>query len=82
MARYEDLRRAALDVARPSGDAWGLAVFLRQGMAAWMRAWPLPEEPLGTVQATESERQSLPSNQQLIAILANMVLTAGQEVLA
>ena len=40
--RYESLRAAWL--ARSAG--WGQALFLQQGLVAWMQAWPLEHGPL------------------------------------
>lgn len=39
VAGYEQLRNDVLDVAQPQAAAPGRALFQRQGMAAWMRAW-------------------------------------------
>jgi len=38
--RYEDLRRTARDEAGSANSSWGLALFLRRGLSAWMHAWP------------------------------------------
>lgn len=38
-ARYEQLRGDALDRTGLPAHGFGLALFLQQGMAAWMRAW-------------------------------------------
>jgi len=55
MADYEALRHAVLEGTRGDGDL-GLALFIRRGMAAWLRAWagcaaPPPSRdavPMGT----------------------------------
>lgn len=39
MARYEELRRDGLAGSGATPRSHGLALFLRHGMAAWMRAW-------------------------------------------
>ena len=40
MASYEALRRVALGRSGPDdGPSLGFTVLLRQGMAAWLRAW-------------------------------------------
>jgi hypothetical protein len=40
VASYEALRRMALGQRRPNdAPSLGLAVLLRQGVAAWLRAW-------------------------------------------
>ena len=38
-AQYEQLRGDALNRAGLPAHGFGLALFLRQGMTAWMRAW-------------------------------------------
>lgn len=86
-ARYEDLRREALSGCS-SGGYWGLTLFMRQGLAAWMRAWPpctetgrLSKPPL---QQPIINLPSLPSNlrAQITTVLVNMVLGVQQEVFA
>jgi hypothetical protein len=37
-ARYEDLRSAVLSVAGGANGSFGLTLFLREGMAAWLNA--------------------------------------------
>jgi hypothetical protein len=50
VASYEVLRRMALGQRGPDdGPSLGLAVLLRQGVAAWLRAWamcPGPADPV------------------------------------
>jgi hypothetical protein len=75
---YEALRRAVLDT-RGHRDL-GLALFLRRGMAAWMRAWsacaalpsPAPDGP------TRMAALSWPPGVRgdLTRLLVTMVLTA------
>ena len=84
--RYEDLRREALDGWASGGGRWGYALFVRQGLVAWMRAWPrrsVPERPdEHQTQPAGSDRPSLPSNlcQQITTVLVNMILGSRQEV--
>ena len=79
---YEQLRSDAL--SRPNGraPAPGLALFLRQGMTAWMRTW------FTYVQIAAPEAAALPGavqpwpldiRAQMIAILAGMILTQQLE---
>jgi hypothetical protein len=87
MARYEDLRRAAGDEVWSAGGAWGLTLFLRQGLAAWMHAWPRQtgdDPPHPQPPSPSAPPSALPTSLsgQLVTILANMVLTARQEALA
>jgi len=50
VASYEALRRMALGQRGPDdGPSLGLAILLRQGVAAWLRAWamcPRPSDPV------------------------------------
>jgi len=39
VARYEELRAQALEASGRAGRAWGWALFVRKGMAAWLGAW-------------------------------------------
>ena len=38
--RYEDLRRGVVQGYAPARSSWGLTLFIRQGLVAWMHAWP------------------------------------------
>jgi hypothetical protein len=69
-----------------ASGAWGLALFMRQGMAAWMHAWPrktgddLPvHKPISPMITSSALPTSLSA--QLVTVLANMVFTARQEIL-
>jgi len=78
---YESLREEALAGRRGSGGL-GLALFLRDGMASWMRAW---------IQATASHVRPMEKRERaepgppadvrtdLVAILAQMVLSPRVE---
>lgn len=84
-ARYEALRRDALE-ERPAAVArGGIAVLMRQGVAAWMDAWC--ELPPAAVRAAQEERQRAPMPDsttaeiaELVHILAAMALEQTQEV--
>jgi hypothetical protein len=61
-------------------------MFMRQGLAAWMHAWPRQagDDPLIQKRTPSVVTSSaLPSSLsgQLVTVLANMVLTARQEIL-
>lgn len=43
--RYEAVRRQALQERHSVEQGWELALLVRRGVAAWMRAWPSVEEP-------------------------------------
>jgi hypothetical protein len=69
---------------------WGQALFVRQGMAAWMKAWPAIEPPESAMQpdssGLEPEASSLITlsgelQRHLARELANLILHRQQEVL-
>jgi hypothetical protein len=85
--RYEALRAQAAD--GPDGHrGWGLALASRQGVAAWMRAWPaeaLPAPPLPPCVADPATAiHSLPDSLrgQIALVMADMILTHQQEIRA
>lgn len=71
----------------PARDSWGLTLFLRQGLVAWMHAWPKEQVPFekyaldrpvhGGVNPLES---SLSLGTQLVSVLADILLHRPQEV--
>jgi len=78
--RYEALRSAALDGATTAAtNARGLALFMRHGMAGWMRAW-------GSCAAAPRERECdaraerSAARPEMVAVLAQMALAAAREV--
>jgi hypothetical protein len=84
---YEQLRSDALSRPTDRAPAPGLALFLRQGMTAWMRTWSQIAAPKNT-QAAAPETAALPSagepwpldiRAQMTAILAGMILTQQLE---
>jgi hypothetical protein len=86
-ARYERLRADWL----VQEVGWGQALFVRQGMAAWMKGWPAVELSESATRANSIAPQSDPSRlvamggelqRQLTRELANLVLHRQQEVLA
>jgi len=69
-----------------ASGAWGLALFMRQGLAAWMHAWPRQvgdDPPVHKPISPTVTSSALPTalSGQLVAVLANMVFTSRQEVL-
>lgn len=69
-----------------AGGSWGLALFLRQGLSAWMYAWPQqvgpdPPVPQPAWPSIPCPAVSPSFGPQLVTVLANMILTARQEVL-
>lgn len=43
--RYEAVRRRAIEERHSLKNGWELALLVRRGVVAWMRAWPTVEEP-------------------------------------
>ena len=43
--RYETVRRQAIEERHSLESGWELALLVRRGVVAWMRAWPAVEEP-------------------------------------
>ena len=86
--RYEDLRRGVVEEFALVRSKWGLTLFLRQGLVAWMRAWPIePATPkksdphqFGDSLIDFSQRS--PSLQTQIALVwADMILNRPREVM-
>ena len=80
--RYEQLRGLAVGGTPSAGRRWGLALVMRQGLVAWMRAWPRRTE-------APSARERFPCPDvvtmvtdagQLVAVLAGMIFNARQEI--
>jgi hypothetical protein len=43
--RYEAVRRRAIEERHSLENGWELALLVRRGVMAWMRAWPTVEKP-------------------------------------
>jgi hypothetical protein len=74
--RYEDLRAHTLgSLASLQPQAWGLVVFVQQGMWGWMRAW---QDPLSSVsdQASPERTPNVLRNRapEATLLLANITL--------
>lgn len=83
--RYEDLRRSAWEEApHPSGCS-GLALFLRQGLVAWICAWPAEATPKAKEARHPAATDPTPLLQDLrgplVGLLAEMILQHRPEVL-
>lgn len=80
--RYEALRSRALAPYHAPTTRDGLAVLLRQGVAAWMDAWS--RLPAPAVQATRNQRHRPPlpddASAEVVHILAAMAFGHIQEV--
>jgi hypothetical protein len=87
-ARYEQLRANWLN----QEIGWGQSLFIRQGMAAWMKAWPARISSATRAEDVASESVAAPAapaavmsgglRRQLARELANLILHRQQEVLA
>jgi hypothetical protein len=78
---YEQLRRHVL-AGLPGGGRLGLAVVLRQGMAAWIEHGAYPLAPTGPTPVRESAAgaSALPLNAGIVQILASIALGRIQEI--
>lgn len=76
--RYEALRSSALG---HGSERWGLALVSRQGLSAWVSSWPHERgdapSAIASVDVSTPERPSALHGNDLIALLASMVLAAG-----
>ncbi len=81
VARYEELRRHVVDQQILAGR-FGLAVLLRQGLAAWVDQWSKMPAPTPAPSAEISRPSPLPDDSQaeVINVLAAMALGHLQEV--
>lgn len=80
--RYEALRRHALEPHHDGAARDGLAVLLRQGVAAWMEAWSTLPAPAVRAAQEGRERPPLPDGMsaEVVRVLAAMALGHIQEV--
>ncbi len=84
-ARYENLRKRALTLAATSEAGWEQALVIRQGLPAWMNAWPHAHgtRPPASPPATRTDPDlalTAPQQSQLAQILASMILHSRPEV--
>ena len=86
--RYEDLRRGVVEEYAPVRSSWGLTLFLRQGLVAWMHAWPRePTAPENSdtprlVSGSIDFPERCPSLQTQIALVwADIILNRPREVM-
>lgn len=80
--RYEALRAYAVQRHAPSSRD-GLVVLLRQGVAAWMEAWPRLQAPPPPPEPAERQRPSpLPddASAEVVRVLVAMTLSHIEEV--
>lgn len=77
VADYEELRRQALGSAGGTRRAWGLSLFLRQGMQSWLQAWAQCSPPtLVELQKEADPDRVVPLDlrSEVVKILAEMAL--------
>jgi hypothetical protein len=82
VVRYEQLRNDALSRSHGAGGGFGLTLFLRQGMTAWMRTSSYAVIPLVRESAQPCSAVSpLPCDvrSQAAVILAGMILSRQPE---
>ena len=77
MASYEALRRMALGQRGPDdGPSLGLAILLRQGVAAWLHAWARCPRPAGPVAGPAPPLEIPPLvHTELVQLWAQMALS-------
>lgn len=76
--RYEALRSAALGGATTAAaNARGLALFMRRGMAGWMRAWRSCAAPPRECEARGARGPAV--RPEIVAVLAQMAWAAARE---
>lgn len=73
-------------MSRPAygGEGLGLALFLRRGMTAWMRAWSgcaTTVEPVTRSQAGTDEAIPVDMRSQITTLLAGIILSLQQEAI-
>ena len=86
--RYEDLRRGAVKGYTCLHSSWGLALFIRQGLVAWMHAWPREHTAHENGHADRLVRSTVdfpersPSlGTQIALVLADIILNRPREVM-
>ncbi len=83
VAGYEQLRNDALSLPAGHAPTAGLALFLRKGMTAWMRAWSscIPKPTAETVLLPGAAPAcSVDVRAQIATIVAGMILGRQPEV--
>jgi hypothetical protein len=79
--RYEELRRRVIDEAGRLPRGPGVAIFVRQGLMAWMQAWP--EEAGRSISSPSTQEPAgLPVGlyEDVTQLLVDMIFHHRQEV--
>ena len=79
VARYEELRQHAVE-RRVLASRLGLAVLLRQGLAAWVEQWSKVSAPTPSTERCRPSPLSDDTSADVINVLAAMALGHMQEV--
>ena len=80
--RFEDLRRRVTEGVGCLPREPGLAVFVRQGLAAWMQVWPeLAARSSAPPTAPESARLPAALYGEVTRLLVDMIIHQRQEML-
>jgi hypothetical protein len=82
VAHYERLRHDALGSRSPADEGFGMALFLRRGMTAWMEAWSECAsriEPGPRSEPWVDETIPADTRLQITVLLASMILCLQQE---
>ena len=77
MARYEALRAQALEASGGPGRAWGWALFVQKGMAAWLEAWGeplLPDAPECAVSYGSVPAASPEQHREIVMVWTGMIM--------
>ena len=81
-SHYEQLREDALFLTAGRQPTPGLALLLRQGMVAWMRAWSACAQKPGVeavLSSAPSQPNSLDVRVQMASLLAGIILSRPLE---
>jgi hypothetical protein len=76
--RYEELRSTAFGVTA-TANGRGLALLMRYGVVAWMRAWASCVDPRPTPPEPRGQAQLPRACPEMVSVLAEMALAAARE---
>jgi hypothetical protein len=82
MQQYEQLRREATSRSEQGSEGWGLTLFLRRGMTAWMQAWAQctdPDAPNAQSRPAMTAPVPIDLRGQVATLLAGIILGLQQE---
>jgi hypothetical protein len=89
--RYESVRRQAIQERHSLENGWELALLVRRGVVAWMRAWPTVDEPRaldGPIGCRADDSQAAPITipscvcDEITSLLVSMILPQRSAPLA